>query len=345
MARYRVVVVGSGFGGKVHVPILEHHSAFEVVGLIGQTKHSAFCATAERLQVPYFQGINGWEHAALPADLMVVANPPYQHGAFVMAALQAGLHVLVEKPIAANTYEAAQMVLAAEALGLHGWTNFEFRMLPGRQRLAVALQKSSIIGQPLSFYWIQGGSGFPAYTGRPVSWLTERGLGGGYLGALGSHILDYLLLLFGDVDFVQAMEVTEVKERADGVNHAEDGFTVLMRFISGVTGVIHYRSASRRGLGSVLEITGTNGGYRLVNDKVLYSFDQTGVQTELFTEEEQPDPHGTDYQCMEKVYDRITEGLNGNHVDLPTFRAGCAVQRVMDAIHLSHETGARCGVS
>lgn len=345
MARYRVIVVGSGFGGKVHVPILEHHSAFEIVGLIGQTNHSAFCATAERLHVPYFHGLTGWEHAALPADLMVVATPPYQHSAFVMAALHAGLHVLVEKPIAANTYEAAQMVMTAETLGLNGWTNFEFRMLPSHQRLAAALHESSVVGEPLSFYWIQGGSGFSAYTGRPVGWLTERGLGGGYLGALGSHILDYLVLLFGDVDFVQAMEVTEVKERANGANHAEDGFTVLMRFMSGVTGVIHYRSASRRGLGSVLEITGTNGGYRMVDDKVLYAFDQSGAQTELFTDEEQPDSNGSDYQCMERVYDRITEELDGNHVGLPTFRAGCAVQQVMDAIHLSHETGARCRVS
>ncbi len=345
MARYRVVVVGSGFGAKVHVPILEHHHAFEVAGLIGQTSHSAFRIMAERLRIPYYQGLDGWRQASVGADLAVVANPPYQHSAFLLEALKRGIPVLAEKPLAADASEAAQAVMAAQALGIPGWINFEFRMLESRRRLAARLHESSVVGRPLSFYWIQGGSGYPAYTGRPVSWLTERGLGGGYLGALGSHMLDYLLWLFGDVEHVQAMEVTEVKERTDGINHAEDGFTVLMQFVSGVTGVIHYRSASRKGLGSVLEITGTDGGYRLVNDKMLYAFDHTGVLTDLWAEDVQPEPRDPGYMCTEKIYDSIAAELSGTRTDLPTLREGLAVQRLMDAIHLSHETGLRCGVS
>ncbi len=345
MTRYGVMVVGSGFGAQVHVPIVEKHPAFTVAGLIGQRPNSGFQEMSARLDVPYFHGLEEWLRSSKSADLLVVATPPTQHAEFVIGALKRGMRVLAEKPLATNATEAAHLVMLAESLGLQGWTNFEFRMLEIRRKVVELLTSGDVIGRPLSFYWIQGGSGYSAYSSRPTGWVTERGMGGGYLGALGSHMLDYLLWLFGEVDTVQATEVIDVKERGDGENRAEDGFTVIMRFVSGVSGVIHYRAASRTGLGSVLEITGTDGGYRLINDKILYTFDQTGTLNESLVEDGECQTKNLGYRCTEQIYDLIAEELGGHSVGIPTLRDGWQVQRVLDAIRLSHETGIRCGVS
>ena len=349
MARYRVVVVGSGFGSQVHVPIIRSHSDFELAGFISRIANSPSRQLAEKFHVPHYRGIDELVSSPHgPVDLVVVANPPFQHLEVVTRALKCGMHVFAEKPLAASALEAARMVMTADEVGRRGWVNFEFRMLESRRELKERLSpEKSVVGRVLSFYWIQGGSGYHAYIGRPAGWNTERDLGGGYLGALGSHMLDYLVWLFGEVATVQAMEVSEVKERANGVNHSDDGFTVMLSFVSGVTGVVHYRSASRKGLGSVLEVTGTDGGYRLVNDKNLYVFDRTGVLIDTgFVGEREQSAGDAGYRCTQKIYEAISRELDGAHDStLPEFRDGLAVQKIMDAIHQSHDTGMRCGIS
>lgn len=341
MGGYRVIVIGSGFGGRVHVSVIREHPDFEIAALLGATAHHTARAMAKKLEVPYIPA-GEWNADRDRADVLVVATPPYQHADLVLKAFRSGMHVLVEKPLAASSVEAAKLVLAEAAGASMAWVHFEFRMLPARRQLQKLVAAGGSMGRPLSFYWIVGGSGYHAYSGRPTGWLTERSLGGGYLGALGSHLLDYLIWLFGDVASVQALEVTDVAERTNGLNRAEDGFTMTLEFLSGVTGVLHYRSASRKGLGSVLEVTGTDGGYRLVNDERLYVFDDQGIVEAVSdgaTETLSP------YQCTQMVYDAMARELAGGERTLPTLQDGLAVQTVMDAVHQAHRTGMRVRIA
>lgn len=349
--RYRVIVMGSGFGSRGHVRIVQEHPSFVLAGLVGTTRNSPARESARQIGVPYYPGLKAMimEKGSDTVDLVIVATPPYQHFDNVMNVLHHGMSVLAEKPLAANALEAAKMVMAAHATERRGWVNFEFRMLAARRKLAQMMSSSSPKGRWVSFYWLLGGSGYGAYMNRAVSWNTDGTLGGGYLGAIGSHFIDYLITLFGRVATVQALKVVDVPERRDGINRADDGFSVIFTFESGVSGVLHYRSASRKAMESVLEVTGSEGGYRLVNDQNLYAFDSSGILSLLETEDDTlpPVPAGMDasLQCTWRLYTLIARALTGTGGgEVPTLEDGLLVQRVMDAIDRSHLMGLRCNV-
>lgn len=348
--QYKVMVMGSGFGIHGHVPVLQDHPSFLLDGLIGSTSNSRGREIAESMGVAYYQGLENMLSNKDPkaVDLVVVATPPYQHFESIIKVLDHGIHVLAEKPLGANALEAAKMVMAAKAAGRYGWINFEFRMVPARRKLQ-QLMELSRHGKTLSFYWILGGSGYEAYTNRFVGWNTDSNLGGGYLGALGSHLIDYLISLFGMVTSVQAQKVIDVVARRNGINRADDGFSVIFTFESGVSGVLHYRSASRKKIGSVLEITGTSGGFRMVNDRDVDEFDAEGRLTRV--EYEEQTQHGIRrssdpvYRATWEIYTAIANHLDDSEQTmLPTFEDGLKVQRVMDAIERSHQMGIRCGL-
>src|SRR5205823_8683784 len=80
-------------------------------------------------------------------DLVVVASTPDTHARYAIAALEAGKHVLCEKPMALDTYEAGQMVAASERhAGQIAWVDHELRYEPNRRR-ARELIRSNAIGQ------------------------------------------------------------------------------------------------------------------------------------------------------------------------------------------------------
>src|SRR5207302_9846134 len=127
---------------------------------------------------------------ASDVDLVVVSTTPDSHARYAIAALEAGKHVLCEKPMAIDAFEAAQMVAASEQ---HpdsvAWVDHELRYEPNRRR-AKELIRSNAIGElsnvELSLKPYLRGHGRPQASDAPWSWWFDASRGGGILGAVGS---------------------------------------------------------------------------------------------------------------------------------------------------------------
>src|SRR5690606_19935960 len=161
-----------------HVPGFQSEG-WHVATLWGRRPERAREA-AERLGVP--EVIEDWRELVARDDLDAVAitTPPGAHLEMVTAALEAGKHVLCEKPFSRNAGEAEQMRALAEARGRTAMVAHEFRFAPQRLQIKELLDQG-YIGTPL-LASAELLLGRPAGDPPPLTWNSRASEGGGLLG-------------------------------------------------------------------------------------------------------------------------------------------------------------------
>src|SRR5438034_10125634 len=121
----RIAIVGTGFGCLTHVPAFRA-AGFEVLTLVGRDPAKT-AARADLLGIPHATTSLA-EALALPGlDAVSIATPPETHLPLVLQAVEAGRHVLCEKPFALDSAEARQMLAAADKAGAVHFLGTEFR--------------------------------------------------------------------------------------------------------------------------------------------------------------------------------------------------------------------------
>lgn len=145
-------------------------------------------------------------------DVVDIATPNHMHAEIVIAAANAGKHIICEKPLARDGAEAKLMYEAVENSGVVNMVSFNYRRTP-----AVALAKKYIdqgeIGEILSFrgVYLQDWSADPD---SPLSWRFQKKIAGsGSLGDIGTHVIDLALYLCGEITQVNSQLRTWVKSR------------------------------------------------------------------------------------------------------------------------------------
>jgi len=268
-----VAIAGLGFGEKVHLPALRACPTAEPVAL--------WHPRAERLEAACRQaelpGHSDFE--ALLADpaveALVIATPPEPRFELALHALEAGKHLMLEKPVALTARQAEELQRLAMARGLSVAVDFEYRAVPLFRQLH-ALLSSGLLGELVlvKLDWLMGSR---ADASRPWSWYSQAAAGGGVLGALGTHAFDLLHWLVGPTRRLQAQLSTSIDERplADasgrtGVVDAEDIALVQLQ-LDGPTGrtvpaQVNLASVTRRGRGCWLELYGREGTAVLGSD-------------------------------------------------------------------------------
>jgi predicted dehydrogenase len=193
-------------------------------------------------------------------DAVYVATPVCLHAPQTIAALRAGRHVLCEKPMAMDYFEAREMVSAGRDSGRLFGVAYYRRAYPKLRRARELLARGAI-GNPVlaeinCHDWFD-----PISTDRP--WLVDPSMaGGGPLYDIGSHRIDVLNYLFGQPIAVTAQLSNAVHQMA-----VEDSATVLIEYPGGVRGIVDVRWNSRvsrdefriRGTDGELELTRLNG--------------------------------------------------------------------------------------
>jgi predicted dehydrogenase len=188
-----VALVGLGFGEKVHLPALRDCPLTEPVAL--------WHHRPERLQQACAaSGLPGFErYEALLDDprvqALVIATPPEPRFALAQAAIAAGKHLLLEKPVALEASQIEELQRQALSAGVSVAVDFEYRAVPAFQQLA-ALLRQGAVGEPwlVKLDWLMGSR---ADASRPWNWYSQRAAGGGVLGSLGTHAFDTLHWLLG----------------------------------------------------------------------------------------------------------------------------------------------------
>ena len=187
-------------------------------------------------------------------DAVYIATPNHVHSEQTVACLDAGLHVLCEKPMATTAEDAAAMLAAAERNDRLYATAYDQRFHPGHQRIRQLLQEQrlGLITQVRIDYacWL------PA-DWTPDNWrIDQQKAGGGAIIDLAPHGLDLLETLLGDI----IVEMQLYQQTAVQTYTVDDGGVLMLRFERGTLGTLHVGynrpdSLPRRRL----EIIGTEG--------------------------------------------------------------------------------------
>lgn len=207
-----VAVVGTGFGQKVHIPGFKAHPRTQVVAVYHRELEQAK-AIAQAHNIPHAcQSLE--EVVTLPeVEAVSISTPPFTHYEMAKIVLQAGKHLLLEKPTTLSATEAKELYQLALAQGVATSLDFEFRFVPAWQRLAELLAEG-YVGQKrlIKIDWLVPSR---ADASRPWNWYAQKDCGGGAMGAIGSHAFDYISWLFGPVRQLCAQLSTAVKQRPD----------------------------------------------------------------------------------------------------------------------------------
>src|SRR3954451_10171429 len=202
----RIGIIGTGWGARVQVPAFRE-AGLEVVAIAGHNTERTR-RTAEQLDIePY----DDWRALiASNVDLVTIVTPPSEHLQMATAALDAGKHVICEKPTALNVDEATQLVAAAkkhpDRITL---VDHELRFLPS---FRAARERIGDLGG-IRYAEVRYASPSRGDRTRSWNWWSDAEKGGGILGAVGSHFVDALRFLGIEIDAVQATLRTIIDER------------------------------------------------------------------------------------------------------------------------------------
>lgn len=256
-----VVVVGTSFGCITHVRALRA-AGLRPVALVGRDP-TRTAHRAARFDVPH-STTSLAEALELPGvDAVAVATPPHTHCALVLEAIDAGKHVLCEKPFAADLTEARRMLDAAESAGVVHLLGTEFRWATG-QALLRRLVADGAIGVPRLATFLLHIPLLADPVAEVPAWWSDAAAGGGWLGAHATHVIDQIRSTLGELEGVSA----SLPVLADREWTAEDTYTVHFRLRSGAHGVLQSTAADWGSIVMINRVSGTRGAVWAEGDTV-----------------------------------------------------------------------------
>lgn len=359
-----VAVIGYSFMGKAHSNAWRNVSAF--YGSPGIEQRVIVGRDAQQVQEAarlygWQQSATDWRPVLARDDVHIVdiCTPGHLHAELAIAALRAGKHVLLEKPLANSVAEAeelAAIAATARESGVQSMVAFNYRRLPAlaHARAMIADGRVGDVRQVRISYlqdWL-------ADERAPMTWRLRREIAGsGAIGDLASHAVDQIhFLLDTDVVGVSGTVNTFVTER-NGPNGAEPvtvddaAWATLHTAAGAIVSLEVSRFATGRRNALQIEVYGSRGAIRFDLERLneLAYFDATSPATEqgftriLVTEPEHPYigawwPRGHilgwDHTFTSQAADFL-DAIRSNRAPSPSFEDGLRVQRVLSALGTS----------
>ena len=360
-------VVGTGFIGAVHVDALRRLGV-QVAGVVGSTPERA---RAKGLAPVYDS------YEALLADdgvdVVHLTTPNNLHYSQVKQALEAGKHVVCEKPLAVTSAESGELLERAEQSGLVHCTNFNIRFYP-QIREARARVRAGAIGD----VWSAHGGYLQDWLLLDTDWNwrlePERGGQLRAVGDIGSHWLDLVHYVTGarveslvadlattipvrnrPVGEVETFAAADDIERVEAEMGTEDLAHIVLRFEGGARGALVVSQVSAGRKNSLrFQIDGSAGsiawdserheelwlGHRERPNEVLLRSPAL-LSPEAAAHSFLPAAHAEGFaetfrELYRAVYTAVAEGGPPDEPDYPTFAAGHWENVLGDAVELSN---------
>ncbi len=344
----KAIVVGTGFGCRVHVPALRA-AGFEVVGLVGTRPDKLARKATESGISAFFTDVDE-AIGKTGAKVVTIATTPATHAPLALKAIARGCHVLCEKPFASNAVEGTALLGAAEKAGVVHMVAHEFRWQPERALFGRAIA-DGLIGEPRFLVMDQFIPFCADPDARLPKWWFDKEAGGGWLGAGGSHLLDQIRAWLGDFQSVSAT-LTIVSDRSDV---ADDTYSLRFRMKNGVEGSMQQSAGAWGSMTTLWRCAGNKGTVWIDSGKVMVA-DKSGTR-ELPVPDDlrlPPPPPAADPNSPNRLshlemgpFTRLCEALRDSIKDraarsavaIPTFRDGLACMKMMDAIRASSTAG------
>jgi UDP-N-acetyl-2-amino-2-deoxyglucuronate dehydrogenase len=251
--KIRFAVVGCGHIGKRHAAMVQNNSECELVALCDTKKKIEL--GIQQNDVAFFNSIDDMLQNADKFDVVCIASPNGLHEEHALKALAAGLHVVIEKPMALTKSGCERILHEALHRNKLVFCVMQNRYSPPSKWLKSILQQN-ILGKiyivQINCYWNRDER---YYT--PGNWHGTKDMDGGTLFTQFSHYIDIMYWLFGDI--------TNLRGRFNNFNHQqliefEDSGFISFDFLNGGAGCINYSTSIwNNNLESSITIIAENG--------------------------------------------------------------------------------------
>ena len=364
MKKINVGMIGFGYMGKMHTmcyDIMKYYYNTDVninMYAVSNTSKTSFPIKFEKVYSDYKSLINDEN-----VDVIDICVPNFLHKEILIEAIKAGKHIYCEKPLAADIESANEVMEAYKKYNYNKTSRitFEYRFVPAIMRAKQIIDEGKI-GNIIHFNFKYYGSEF-LDPNRPISWQsTKEKSGGGVLYALGTHAIDLIHYLIGDIDEVYADKRTHFKKRpllgTDKMIDVEIEDILNIQLYSGekMGTLLLSQVAAGSGIDLTFEIYGEKGAIKFTheNPNVIYYFNNEDEKSPIgglsgFKAIETTQKYGkaasfppprvniawTRYHIA-SIFDFI-DAVANNTKAYPDIQDGYKVQLVTDAIYNSAE--------
>jgi predicted dehydrogenase len=364
MKNINVGMIGFGYMGKMHTMCYDNLKYYYNTDVnvhmyaVSNTGKSSFPTQFQKIYSDYNSLINDEN-----VDVVDICVPNFLHKEILIEAIKANKHIYCEKPLAIDI-ESANEIMEAYKKYTYNKTSriaFEYRFVPAIIRAKQMINEGKI-GKIINFNFKYYGSEF-IDPFRPISWQsTKEKSGGGVLYALGTHTIDLIHYLIGDIDEVYADKRTYFKRRPlSGTDRMtdvdiEDIFNIQLYCGEKMGTLLLSQVAAGSGIDLAFEIYGEDGTIKFnhENPNVIYYYNNKEEKTPIgglcgFTAIETTQKYGgaasfppprvniswTRYHIA-SIFDFI-DAVANNIKSYPNIEDGYKVQQVTDAIYRSAE--------
>jgi UDP-N-acetyl-2-amino-2-deoxyglucuronate dehydrogenase len=272
---HRFALVGAGVIGKHHAKVVgQLADRIELVAVADIVPAKAQELTAQHGGRPYLSLTEALR--AEDIDVVVVCTPTGRHGEVAIEALDAGKHVIVEKPAEITVPRTDEIIKARDRAGTLVTVISQHRFDPSTETTLAAIGRGELgrlTSGIASIDWWRGQSYYDSGDWRGT-WELD---GGGALMNQGVHTVDLLVAALGRPVEVFAYTGTLAHQRIE----VEDVATGVVRFDSGALGVLHATTAAYPGLSARLQVHGDRGSAVIDNDQLaFFEVTQEGAKAE-----------------------------------------------------------------
>lgn len=348
-------IVGTGFARTTQIPGFRDCMGAKVVSIASRHRERAE-AVAKEFGIEHVA--SDWQElvAHKDVDLVSIVTPPSTHMEITLAALAERKAVLCEKPMALNADEAARMVEKANAAGVLALVDHELRFLNSRRVMRGMLQTGAIGSVRHCNYVFR--SDYRGIADRAWDWWSDAAMGGGALGAIGSHVVDsFRWMLSTEVTKVLGMLSTHIKQRPDKTNGGmrpvttDDEAKLLFRFAGGphtqdATGAASISVVESGKYENRLEIYGTKGALMVEETGELWlspagsgTWRPVQVEQDHMAQGMRDSSWSRGFTAFAIAIVEIMRAGRTTVKDAATFEDGYRVQLVLDAVRASNESG------
>jgi len=309
MPRIQFAIIGCGHAAAIHAAQIGRFGVLAAVCDIVPAKGKAF---AEKHGARFYPELKQLLKHETALDVVVICTPNGLHSRQAIAAMRAGYHVLVEKPMALRVRDANAMIRVARQTGRHLFTVMQNRFNPpvlAVRKLLEEKRLGKLYSIQLNCFWNRNADYYKN------SWHGTNELDGGILFTQFSHFIDLLIWLFGPVKHVKSV-LRNTSDRQD--IDFEDTGVVLFEWKSGMLGAMNYTiNAFAKNQEGSLTILGEKGivkiGGEYLNTLAYQHIDQYRIK---YKEDDSPaNVYGTYQGSMrnhDKVYKCLVDTLKKN---------------------------------
>lgn len=208
----RVGLAGFGMSGQIfQAPFINCHSGYQLKKVFERTSEKS------KLEYPNVEVVRSFEALLSPEiDLVVISTPNQYHFPMAKEAINAGKHVVVEKPVAATSKQACELCELAKSKNVI-FSVYQNRRLDGDFLTVKKIIEENMIGEVVDYEchfdrFVKGKS--------PKQWKAVGGDGINVLYDIGVHLIDQAYSLFGMPDEVYA-DLRKQREESSGIDNFE----------------------------------------------------------------------------------------------------------------------------